>query len=137
MVHAPDDLDRAEYRADMSVLLDDLVSRPLGEIRVAAAMNDVFGIARKHGLRFRAEYFLLFRSAMLVDGVLRGLDPAVDPVSATRLAHRAVVVSARVVRNQRSPWRRWRRSTRAAGIARRARLALVRGSKRLLPPANR
>jgi hypothetical protein len=35
-------------------------------------------------VRVRAEYFALFRSAMLVDGVLRRLDPSVDPIAETR-----------------------------------------------------
>ncbi len=133
MVHAPDDLDRAAYRADMAGLLGELVSRPLGEIRISVAMNDMFSVARKHGLRFRAEYFLLFRSSMLVDGVLRTLDPAIDPVAATR---------AHIVRSWYQPaWfgpaialatlAAFNRTARLAG---RARVALARQSRRLLPP---
>lgn len=84
MVHAPADLDEPAYRRDMGRVLDELVSRPLGEVRVSVAMREVFALARRHGLRFRSEYFLLFRSSMLVDGVLRTLDPDIDPVAATR-----------------------------------------------------
>ena len=84
MVHAPVDLDRAAYAREMGALLDALVDRPLGELRIGEVMRDVFSLVRHHGLRFRSEYFLLFRSAMLVDGVLRGLDPTLDPISATR-----------------------------------------------------
>jgi hypothetical protein len=41
-------------------------------------------VAQRHHVRVRAEYFALFRSAMLVDGVLRRLDPALDPIAETR-----------------------------------------------------
>jgi hypothetical protein len=41
-------------------------------------------VAQRHHVRVRAEYFALFRSAMLVDGVLRRLDPVLDPIAETR-----------------------------------------------------
>lgn len=84
MVHAPDTLDAEAYEREMGALLDALVDRPLGELRIGEVLGEVFALVRTHGLRFRAEYFLLFRSAMIVDGVLRGLDPTLDPIAATR-----------------------------------------------------
>jgi ubiquinone biosynthesis protein len=84
MVHAPDDLDADAYEREMGALLDTLVDRPLGELRIGEVLREVFALVRTHGLRFRSEYFLLFRSAMIVDGVLRGLDPTLDPIAATR-----------------------------------------------------
>jgi ubiquinone biosynthesis protein len=84
MVHAPADLDRAAYERDMGRLCEQLTGRPMGEVRVGEAVQEAFALAQRHGLRFRAEHFLLMRSAMLVDGVLRSLDPALDPVRAVR-----------------------------------------------------
>jgi ubiquinone biosynthesis protein len=84
MVHAPPDLDRAAYRRDLGGVLDGAISGGLGQIRIADLIRDVFGVAQRHHVRVRSEYFALFRSAMLVDGVLRKLDPDLDPVAETR-----------------------------------------------------
>ncbi|HKE16862.1 MAG TPA: AarF/UbiB family protein [Kofleriaceae bacterium] len=84
MVHAPPDLDRAAYRRDLGQVLDGAVSGGLGQIRIADLIRDVFAVAQRHHVRVRSEYFSLFRSAMLVDGVLRRLDPSLDPVRETR-----------------------------------------------------
>lgn len=85
MVHAPPDLSRESYQRDVGKLLTEVAGRPLGEISVAALMNEVFAVSRKHGLRFKPEYFALFRSSMLVEGVLRSLDSSVDPLNAARM----------------------------------------------------
>ncbi len=84
MVHAPADLDRGAVERDLGRMVIGLLGGPLGDVPVSRLVRDVFALAQRHGLRFRAEYFLLFRSAMLVDGVLRGLDPKIDPVAAGR-----------------------------------------------------
>jgi ubiquinone biosynthesis protein len=84
MVHAPPDLDRAAYRRDLGQVLDGAISGGLGQIRIADLIRDVFAVAQRHHVRVRSEYFSLFRSAMLVDGVLRRLDPSLDPVAETR-----------------------------------------------------
>ena len=84
MVHVPADLDREAYRRDLGQVLDAALAGTLGQIRVAELVRDVFGVAQRHHVRVRAEYFALFRSAMLVDGVLRRLDPSLDPIAETR-----------------------------------------------------
>jgi predicted unusual protein kinase regulating ubiquinone biosynthesis (AarF/ABC1/UbiB family) len=84
MVHAPPDLDREAYRRDLGQVLEGVLAGQLGKLRVADLVRDVFRVAQRHHVRVRAEYFALFRSAMLVDGVLRRLDPALDPIAETR-----------------------------------------------------
>jgi ubiquinone biosynthesis protein len=84
MVHAPPDLDRAAYRQDLGRALEVAVSGRLAQSRIADLIRDVFAVAQRHHVRVRAEYFALFRSAMLVDGVIRRLDPSIDPVAETR-----------------------------------------------------
>jgi ubiquinone biosynthesis protein len=84
MVHAPPDLDRAAYRRDLGRVLDEVIAGRLGQVRIADLIRDIFGVAQRHHVRVRSEYFTLFRSAMLVDGVLRKLDPSLDPIAETR-----------------------------------------------------
>ena len=84
MVHAPPDIDRAAYRRDLGAALEKAISGRLGQVRIAELIRDVFAVAQRHHVRVRSEYFSLFRSAMLVDGVLRQLDPSLDPVVETR-----------------------------------------------------
>jgi ubiquinone biosynthesis protein len=84
MVHAPPDLDRTAYRRDLGTVLEKATAGRLGQVRIAELIRDVFAVAQRHHVRVRSEYFSLFRSAMLVDGVLRQLDPSLDPVVETR-----------------------------------------------------
>jgi ubiquinone biosynthesis protein len=82
MVHTPANLDRPAVERDLGKLVSAVLGAPLGDVPVSRLVRDVFALAQRHGLRFKAEYFLLFRSSMLVDGVLRGLDPSIDPITA-------------------------------------------------------
>jgi ubiquinone biosynthesis protein len=76
-------LDLAAYEADMRALLDALLSRPnLREVPLAEITAQMFEVVRKHGLRTRADSFTLLRAVTLLDGVLRELDPALDPLRA-------------------------------------------------------
>jgi ubiquinone biosynthesis protein len=84
MVHVPPGFDRRAYEQSLGPLLVTMIGRPLGGVRIGDAIREVFGLAQRHGLRFRAEHFALMRSALLVDGVLRMLDPELDPVRAVR-----------------------------------------------------
>lgn len=84
MVHCPPDLDDEALIADMGEILQDLVNSSVGSVDATATTRRMFTVAQHHGLRFRAEYFHFFRSAMLVDGVLRSLDPSVDLIRATQ-----------------------------------------------------
>ena len=84
MVHAPPDLYFDAYRRDLGQVLDGVIAGRLGQIRIADLIRDVFGVAQRHHVRVRSEYFALFRSAMLVHGVLRRLDPSLDPVAEMR-----------------------------------------------------
>ncbi|HWM87294.1 MAG TPA: AarF/UbiB family protein [Kofleriaceae bacterium] len=123
MVHVPPDLDRVAYRRDLGAVLDGAIAG-LAQIRIAELVRDVFAVAQRHRVRVRSEYFALFRSAMLVDGVLRRLDPSLDPVVETRRY---------MVRNLFT--RRWfapAASLTAQTMALRA-VRLVRGRGRLRP----
>lgn len=84
MVHTPADLDEDAYRRDLGSLLEEAVASDLSQIDIPAMVNRAFAVARTHSLRIRSEYFLLLRSALLVDGLLRRLHPEIDPVAATR-----------------------------------------------------
>ncbi|MCG8419661.1 MAG: AarF/UbiB family protein [Proteobacteria bacterium] len=84
MVHVPADLEKARYRQDMGDFLAQLLGRPLAEANYPALIRQGLEVTRQHGLRLRTEYFLLLRATILVDGVLRSLDPDIDPIKATR-----------------------------------------------------
>jgi ubiquinone biosynthesis protein len=76
-------LDLAAYQADMSAFLEALLSRPnLREVPMAEITAQMFEVVRKHGLRTRADSFTLLRAVTLLDGVLRELDPQLDPLRA-------------------------------------------------------
>lgn len=83
-MNVPVDLDQSAYRRDVGALLDELLSAPLGTINASEVMSRAFGLMRTHRIRMRPQYFLLMRSAIIIEGVLRKLDPDIDPVGATR-----------------------------------------------------
>jgi ubiquinone biosynthesis protein len=117
LVDAPASLDRAAYERDLGALLERAVLAPLGKSPVSAMIGEGFAVARRHGLRFKPSAFLLARSALVLDGVLRALDPEIDPVAVAR---------AHVLR---SAWRpRWARASLELGSAALARVARVKSA---------
>lgn len=97
MVQPGRDLDRARCTRDLASALAPLTATSLAELRLAPLVQALLAAARTHRLRFRPEYFALLRSALILDGVLRQLDPELDVVAEAR-AH---------MRRQRLA-RRWR-----------------------------
>ena len=84
MVEEPGPPDREAYAADVSGFLDRLLAQSLRQVRFSHISEEVWGLARAHQLRIRPGYFLLLRTAVTLDGVLRELDPTLDPLAAAR-----------------------------------------------------
>ena len=84
MIEPPGPSDREAYVADVGAFLERLLSRNLRELRFSHISSEVWDLARTHALRIRPAYFQLLRTAVTLDGVVRDLDPALDPLNAAR-----------------------------------------------------
>jgi ubiquinone biosynthesis protein len=79
-------IDRARLEADLHKLVDDAGGRGTG----AQVLGQMVAVGRNHRLRMQPSLVALVRALALLDGVLRGLDPARDLVADLR---REVVAS--------------------------------------------
>lgn len=68
-------VDRARLRDDLARLLERFSGRPLGEISLAAAIDDVTSIMRNHRLRVPRDLALLLKVAIMDEGMATELDP--------------------------------------------------------------
>jgi ubiquinone biosynthesis protein len=80
-------LDRAKLEADLEKLVADAAGRGIG----AQVLGQMVAVGRNHKLRMQPSLVALVRALALLDGVLRGLDPARDLVADLR---REIVASA-------------------------------------------
>ena len=65
-------------RADISRLFYQYYDRPMEEIGLTALLNEVLSIARRHYLRLPSNLALLIKTLMMVEGIAKQLDPALN-----------------------------------------------------------
>ena len=68
-------IDRASLRLDVQHLLSTYWGLPLGELRITALLNDVFGAMRKNHLHLPSNLSLLLKTVIMVEGLGVKLDP--------------------------------------------------------------
>ncbi|WP_310551078.1 ABC1 kinase family protein [Paenibacillus glufosinatiresistens] len=72
----PEEVDRAALYEDMDALRDEYYDVPFSQISIGAALNDLFGVARRHRLSIPPELTLLAKTLLTLEGVAEGLDPS-------------------------------------------------------------
>lgn len=75
-------VDLPAFDADVSRLLDLLLGKDLRQMPLSEITGALFELIRRHGLRVNGESFTLVRAITILDGVLRELDPHLDPLKA-------------------------------------------------------
>jgi len=68
-------IDRASVRRDIEQLLSTYWGLPLGELRIAALLNDVYTIMRRHQLHLPSNLALLLKTVIMIEGLGVNLDP--------------------------------------------------------------
>lgn len=96
-------IDRASVRRDIDGLLSTYWGLPLGELKVAALLNDVYSIMRRHRMHLPPNLALLLKTVIMIEGLGVTLDPDF------RLAKVLTPYTQRLVLRQYSPFR-WGRS---------------------------
>lgn len=72
----PDNADRASLRDDMDRLRESYYDIPFNQVSIGKALNDLFGIARKHRLVIPPDLAMLGKTMLTLEGVVANLDPA-------------------------------------------------------------
>ncbi|WP_042202417.1 ABC1 kinase family protein [Paenibacillus camerounensis] len=72
----PEDADRAALRDDMDRLRESYYDIPFNQVSIGKALNDLFGIARKHRLVIPPDLAMLGKTMLTLEGVVANLDPS-------------------------------------------------------------
>lgn len=71
-------IDMRAYRAEVSFLADKYLNRPLKEIDMAAMIADLVRGATKYGLEIPADFMLVGKAIMTIEGIGKEIDPDLD-----------------------------------------------------------
>lgn len=77
-------IDRAKYDAEVGFLAEKYLGRRLEEIQISGLVRDVIQGAVKYGLEIPAEFLMLARTLMTLEGVGKELHPDLDVLSELR-----------------------------------------------------
>jgi ubiquinone biosynthesis protein len=102
-------IDRAPVRSEIERLLSDYWGLPLGELKVAALLNDVYSIMRRHHLHLPSNLALLLKTVIMIEGLGVNIDPDFH------LTNSLTPYTERLVLRQYSPFS-WARSFGRASL---------------------
>jgi ubiquinone biosynthesis protein len=71
-------VDMREYRAEVALLAEKYLGRPLKEIDLAAMLRDLVQGAMKYGIEIPTDFLLVGKALMTIDGIGKQLDPELD-----------------------------------------------------------
>ncbi|MRG96849.1 ABC1 kinase family protein [Polyangium spumosum] len=77
-------VDMRAYRAEVSVLAEKYLGRPLKEIDVAAMISDLMRGASKYGIEIPPDFLLVGKAIMTIEGVGKEIDPDLDVFGVAR-----------------------------------------------------
>lgn len=77
-------VDMRAYRAEVSVLAEKYLGRPLKEIDLAAMISDLIRGASKYGIETPPDFLLVGKALMTIEGVGKEIDPDLDVFSEAR-----------------------------------------------------
>lgn len=72
------------YRAEVSMLAEKYLGRPLKEIDVGAMVSDLMRGASKYGIEIPADFLLVGKAIMTIEGVGKEIDPDLDVFGVAR-----------------------------------------------------
>ncbi len=74
----PDDVNMPRLRREVEELRDKYADVPLSKISLAEAVNELFKLAFRHCIRIPADFTLLGKSLLTLEGLVEELDPALS-----------------------------------------------------------
>jgi ubiquinone biosynthesis protein len=67
-----------EYRAEVSMLAEKYIGRPLKEIELSVMLRDLIQGAMKYGIEIPTDFMMVGKSLMTIEGIGKELDPELD-----------------------------------------------------------
>jgi len=77
-------IDSARFRAEVAILAERYLGRPIAEIEVSTLIRDLVRLANSHGLEIPTDFLLVGKAMMTVEGIGKQLDPSLDIIEAVR-----------------------------------------------------
>lgn len=77
---APDDIDKELMKTDVDVLMDRYYRVPLSDVSLADAVSELFQVAYKHKIELSADFTLLGKALLTLEGTIEQLDPDLSVV---------------------------------------------------------
>jgi ubiquinone biosynthesis protein len=71
-------IDMREYRAEVSMLAEKYLGKPLAQIELSAMIRDLVQGAIKYGLEIPTDFMLVGKALMTVEGIGKEIDPELD-----------------------------------------------------------
>lgn len=71
-------VDMREYRAEVALLAEKYLGKPLKEIDLAAMLRDLIQGAMKYGIEIPPDFMMIGKTLMTLDGIGKELDPDLD-----------------------------------------------------------
>jgi ubiquinone biosynthesis protein len=71
----PEDANLAMLRADVDMLREKYYDIPFSQLSLGEAVNDLFSVATKHGIRIPTDLTLVGKSLLTMEGMVEKLDP--------------------------------------------------------------
>ncbi len=71
-------IEMRQYRAEVAVLAEKYIGRPMKEIDISAMIRDLIQGAMKYGLEIPPDFMLVGKALMTIEGIGKELDPDLD-----------------------------------------------------------
>jgi len=71
----PSEVNRRELKADLDKLRDKYYEKPVEEIKIGDAFNDLLDISFKYSIRLPSDFVLLAKVVIITEGIVKQLDP--------------------------------------------------------------
>lgn len=108
-------VDMRAYRADVAVLADKWLGKQLRDIELSALVRDIIQGATRHGIEVPADFLLVAKALMTIEGVAKEVSPGLDVFAEAR------PYFLELLRKRYSPQRIgndvWRGIERLSGVA--------------------
>ncbi|WNF38924.1 AarF/ABC1/UbiB kinase family protein [Bacillaceae bacterium IKA-2] len=76
----PDDVNSVLLHSDVDMLREKYYDVPISQLSLGEAVNDLFSVASKHGIRIPTDLTLVGKSLLTLEGLIEKLDPSISIV---------------------------------------------------------
>jgi ubiquinone biosynthesis protein len=71
-------VDMREYRAEVALLAEKYIGKPMKELEISAMIRDLIGGATKYSIEMPPDFMMVGKSLMTIEGIGKEIDPELD-----------------------------------------------------------